>query len=1268
MRACCIGRQRQWPLLIDPDDQVVTWVKLLQEKGVVSFHEGMALEEGSETPALSIANVNELDDLDDSLSRETPTTKPTSRGTSMDDWDIATDYPETPRTLTSVGGDTQYNMRHSFNFQSDGDYDLSASNTFQDDSFLLESLPEDDADVQKPADNLWIISADNPSLEIRLIQAMLLGVAVVVSHLERKALGGRLVELLRRNVKYGKEGERRILIGGREYGYRPSFCLYLCSSVPLELTGSGFAPLPIEDTSVIDLSISPQGLTDRLLKHIMLIERPEFHGQWRSIEGDIHNQEATLQQAEEDILNKTLGLPHSILDEPTMTDAISHYQQCTLTTDASLHQTHTLAAQLRQKQEPYLPVAEHGTLLYSVIKRMSNLHPLYYVPMATFVRWFQSTVTSRQKNRADISSAAARAVELTNVIMLDIQARVSLGMFQPHTQLFAFLVAVEKMRAAKAMTEEEWLMFVGGANITNQTAPERDINLPDWITQKIWSSCSQLEKEFPAFHGLTRSVLNHSHQWKEYFEHDPVLLAPIPGTSLANLTFTQKALLWRVVRPDKMFSVCRDLTIYQLGSYIARPSFCNVEDVLNHCDQHTPVVFVLPAGYSVDGAINSGCEGHTDTHPITKLTGYCRQQKPERTLHTVSLGTQGQIQKVLLALEECSETGIWLVIDNFDLMDDEGQEILNFIQKMVSSGKEAPSVPSAPSRPQTKQSSKSLASRSGSEAQAIPSPEEEPKSGIHTEFRLFLITRADSRYPMPGLILQHGIKVTCEVTANLRESLRHAFNDGMRALEASKLMVTSTTAKITNEMVFCISLLHVALSQRRRFNQIGFSKDYHWSHNDLLIALDMLRIQQQPINIYEGLSHLQELLSSVVYGGCVDEEEDLRVVQAMVHSLVLNWQDVEQMPASMGAASLIASLLPASQSQGRHSRTSSGTQARRLQRVFDTMKNEVQPAQLGLMSDTPGMMEIREGRYISSALQTLERCIIQKVPYSWQSTVSLLQSIKRDLEDLPPFDQPATESLSYLETFLSSEINLWKKTITAIQSEVGSLLQSAQGIIALPPVVEDTLLALSQDTVPKSWLPPGHPKCTGVLKWVDRLKSQALQLERYLWEGDRAVCFNLAMFANPRMFLRSVLQEHARKEFIEVHRLIIETQVMTLDEPPTTPPAKGVYITGLLLHNADWDTKRHLTILPHPPDPSVTFTHIPSPLPIIWFKPTVKSLASDVNEDNLTRSPGSYRCPVYMQGSEVTMLSTHVLLAFVELPSTLEESVWEQKRIFITPS
>ena len=46
MRTCCIGRKRQWPLILDPDNQVLHWVKLLQENDVVSFHQDEGNDSG----------------------------------------------------------------------------------------------------------------------------------------------------------------------------------------------------------------------------------------------------------------------------------------------------------------------------------------------------------------------------------------------------------------------------------------------------------------------------------------------------------------------------------------------------------------------------------------------------------------------------------------------------------------------------------------------------------------------------------------------------------------------------------------------------------------------------------------------------------------------------------------------------------------------------------------------------------------------------------------------------------------------------------------------------------------------------------------------------------------------------------------------------------------------------------------------------------------------------------------------------------------------
>ena len=118
---------------------------------------------------------------------------------------------------------------------------------------------------------------------------------------------------------------------------------------------------------------------------------------------------------------------------------------------------------------------------------------------------------------------------------------------------------------------------------------------------------------------------------------------------------------------------------------------------------------------------------------------------------------------------------------------------------------------------------------------------------------------------------------------------------------------------------------------------------------------------------------------------------------------------------------------------------------------------------------------------------------------------------------------------------------------------------------------------------------------------------------------------------------------------------------MDLPGPPTTPPDIGVYINGLLLHNAAWDPTRQLLSLPHIPDPSQTIIDDPSPLPLTWFKPVVDSILSQ------DKPQSCYRCPMYMQGSKVTTLRGSDLLTFVDLPSKLESSVWAQKRVFVTP-
>lgn len=64
-----------------------------------------------------------------------------------------------------------------------------------------------------------------------------LGVTVLVTHLERKPLDPVYRGLLLKQFYVDKDGQRVVKIGHREFKYHPQFALYLSTSVPLFLKG-----------------------------------------------------------------------------------------------------------------------------------------------------------------------------------------------------------------------------------------------------------------------------------------------------------------------------------------------------------------------------------------------------------------------------------------------------------------------------------------------------------------------------------------------------------------------------------------------------------------------------------------------------------------------------------------------------------------------------------------------------------------------------------------------------------------------------------------------------------------------------------------------------------------------------------------------------------------------------------------------------------------------------------------------------------------------
>ena len=115
-----------------------------------------------------------------------------------------------------------------------------------------------------------------------------------------------------------------------------------------------------------------------------------------------------------------------------------------------------------------------------------------------------------------------------------------------------------------------------------------------------------------------------------------------------------------------------------------------------------------------------------------------------------------------------------------------------------------------------------------------------------------------------------------------------------------------------------------------------------------------------------------------------------------------------------------------------------------------------------------------------------------------------------------------------------------------------------------------------------------------------------------------------------------------------------------MDKAPSQAPSEGVYVSGLRLHNASWDSKRALITLLNTSQP-----HQSSPLPILWLKPATTDNYGLPSEEK--GSPVQmHSCPVYSGDVCTEEMHSCTPALRVELPCTLDTTVWTQKRVYVT--
>lgn len=116
--------------------------------------------------------------------------------------------------------------------------------------------------------------------------------------------------------------------------------------------------------------------------------------------------------------------------------------------------------ELLAKQDDFLPVAQHGALLFVVLSELHKLHPYYRYPLQSFLKLFHVTIAERNRGKKSSGSPAARAAELITALSRKVFDRTSWSLFQCEYSSIELFSVYKKRVLAKAMKEPFWPTFI----------------------------------------------------------------------------------------------------------------------------------------------------------------------------------------------------------------------------------------------------------------------------------------------------------------------------------------------------------------------------------------------------------------------------------------------------------------------------------------------------------------------------------------------------------------------------------------------------------------------------------------------------------------------------------------------------------------------------------------------------------------------------------------------------------------------------------------
>uniref|UniRef100_A0A8C4MJA6 Dynein axonemal heavy chain 9 n=1 Tax=Equus asinus asinus TaxID=83772 RepID=A0A8C4MJA6_EQUAS len=456
------------------------------------------------------------------------------------------------------------------------------------------------------------------------------GDVVLIENLE-ESIDPVLGPLLGREVI--KKG-RFIKIGDKECEYNPNFRLILHT----KLANPHYQPELQAQTTLINFTVTRDGLEDQLLAAVVSMERPDLE----QLKSDLTKQQngfkITLKTLEDNLLSRLSSASGNFLGETALVENLEITKQ----TAAEVQEAKVTEVKINEAREHYRPAAARASLLYFIMNDLSKIHPMYRFSLKAFSIVFQKAV----EKAAPDESLKERVTNLIDSITFSVYQYTTRGLFECDKLTYLAQLTFQVLLMNQEVGAAELDFLLRSPVQTGVTSPVEFLSHQAWGGVKALSSMEE-------FYNLDRDIEGSAKSWKKFVESEYPEKEKFPQ-EWKNKTALQRLCMMRAMRPDRMTYAMRDFVEEKLGSKYVVGRALDFATSFEESGPATPMFFIL----------SPGVDPLKDVENQGKKLGYTFNN---RNFHNVSLG-QGQEVVAEAALDLAAKKGHWVILQNIHLV------------------------------------------------------------------------------------------------------------------------------------------------------------------------------------------------------------------------------------------------------------------------------------------------------------------------------------------------------------------------------------------------------------------------------------------------------------------------------------------------------------------------------------------------------------------------------------------------------------------------